>query len=347
MLKNIRKILVREPNWLGDAIMTLPAISGLKKGFPDAEIDIVIKPRLIDIFLKNPMIHNIISYEPEKKHRGIINRVKFYNNLMRKKYDMALLFQNAFDAALMSFLAGVPIRIGYPTDGRGFLLTHKIPLNENVRKLHQRDYFTNIIKEIGLQHVNIIPEICISDTDKKVSEKLLHQSGIKEDTGLIAIAPGAAYGTSKQWLYQRYAELADMLQEKGKGIIIIGTAGEFEIAKKMMDSMKTKPVNLTGRTSLGGLIGIMKRLDAMICNDSGAMHLAACLDVPLICIFGATDPGRTSPSGNKNIIIYKKVECSPCKYRVCPYDHECMKAIEVEDVFKSTIKVLERYARSS
>ncbi len=330
------KILIRGVNWIGDAVMTLPAIRSLKAAYRNSMICQLLRPSVSPLFEEDPNIDDLMIYD--NKFKTILGRINLSFILRKKGFSVAYLFQNAFDAALLTFLSGIPERIGYNRDGRGFLLTRPIPFKKDDRRIHHIDYYLNLIKYVGIKAEYSIPYIFQSIDERLESRKLL--SGLKRP--ILGINPGAAYGSAKRWLPERFAEVSDwFIRDLGGSIVIFGGKNEEFIAnqiqilieKKLM-ILKNSIVNLAGKTSLRQLIGLISECDAMITNDSGPMHISYAVGTPLLAIFGSTSPELTGPPQDGNIVIKGNASCSPCFKRKCEQDYiKCMQDVTSEDVY--------------
>ncbi|GAB4535405.1 MAG: lipopolysaccharide heptosyltransferase II [Thermodesulfovibrionia bacterium] len=350
--KTIERILIRGVNWIGDSVLTLPAIRAIRKGFPDAHISILVKPWVSDIFKGNPHIDEIILYN--------ISKLKLIKGLRRRQFDMAILLQNAFDAGLIAWLSGIPERIGYRTDLRGPLLTKAIPVDSSILKRHQVYYYLNLINSIGIETDDHQPYIHLMDDEREWARRLLNNSFNIEDgfpllltPPLIGLNPGATYGSSKRWLTERFAELIRRIVDELNGrVIIFGSPSEVRLVDEIIRELDTdnplpithytsRILNMAGRTTLRELIALISECDVFITNDSGPMHIASALSVPTVAIFGSTNPSTTSPFGEGNRVVYKGLPCSPCLKRECPEGHlRCMKDITVHDVFSALKEVI-------
>jgi heptosyltransferase-2 len=332
------KILVRGTNWIGDSVMSVPALRELRRLFPNNPITLMARPWVAGLFEDQGLVDDILAV-PEDA--GRIEKAFLLKRRCRG-FDRAVLFQNAFSAALAVRLAGIPQRIGYRRDGRAFLLTHLAePRIERLGR-HQVYYYLDLIFQAGLSPVDYLDEESFSPRiDLQVparglreADSLLRQSGIDEDETLVTLNPGAYFGPAKRWFTDRYARLADqVVEELGAKIAIVGSAGELRIAKEIQSLMKNTALVLSGRTDLAGLMGILGRSSLFITNDSGPMHVAAALGIPQIALFGSTDEVATGPFSSKAQVIHKHAECSPCLLRECPIDLRCFDRITVEEVF--------------
>jgi len=350
------KILIRGVNWIGDAVMTMPSIRAVRHEFPDAHISLLVRPWVADIFKEDPDINDVILYDDSFK--GFIGKIRLAKKLRNQKFDIAILLQNAFDAALIAWLAGIPERVGYSRDFRGFLLTKAIPVSKDVLESHQVHYYLNLLRSMGIEAKETLPFIYLTDDEREKARKLL---AIRAKTPrpfkapdsklLVGINPGATYGSAKRWLPERFAELMSrIINELNGEIIIFGSQSEIKIVDEIISLVMpdgesslqhTHILNMTGKTGLRELAAFIAECDAFITNDSGPMHMAAALFVPVVAMFGSTDRTATSPFGEGHQIITKNLSCSPCMERECPEGHmKCMSEITAEDVFTALKKIL-------
>jgi len=338
---NTEKILIRGVNWVGDAVLTIPAIRVIRNAYPQAHISLLIKPWVCDIFKQNPDIDEIILYD--ERFKGFIGRLKLTRLLRLKKFNTAILFQNAFDAAFISWLAGIPERIGYKRDWRGPLLTKAIPLDKEILKQHQVYYYLNLLKKIGFDIAEPQPYIYLTDEERRYAEEVLNTSLVTNRASpVIGINPGATYGSAKRWLPERFAELIQrIINELNGSAIIFGSHQEVDIANEIVRGVRGQILNMAGKTTLRELAALISQCDIFITNDSGPMHMASALFVPVVAIFGSTDETVTGPLGEGHRIINKKLTCAPCLKRECPEGHlRCMTEITTDDVFNTVKEVL-------
>ena len=326
--------------------MSLAALRELRCLFPNHHLGLMVKPWVADLFEGQELVDETIIIHDES---STIRRVTKARAHMRS-FESVVLFQNAFEAALTAWLAGVPNRIGYDTHGRQILLNFQA--KSRVKKLnrHQIYNYLDLLYQTGLSShdylsdSNFQPDIHLRITSRanREAEQLLRQFGISSQSTLIIINPGAHFGPAKRWPSERYAALADRLSKKQTEIIIIGSTHETVIAEEIRRLMRHPPKILTGVTSLSGLMGLLSRCELFLTNDSGPMHLAAALDVPQIALFGSTDDIATGPFSSKAKVIHKHVECSPCLLRKCPIDLRCSYRIDVDEVFEAAQSMLGR-----
>jgi heptosyltransferase-2 len=332
------KILVRAPNWVGDAVMAIPALEAVRRTHANDEIVVLARPAVADLYHGQPFADTILDYENTKRHRGWTGREKLIGELRRYRFDLALLLQNAFEAAWIAWRAGIPQRIGYARDGRGPLLTTAIPVpKEGEIPRHESHYYLELIRRAGWLETRgeIQPiRLDVASAARTDAEATLLKAGARPGAWRCAIAPGASYGAAKCWPPERFAALADRLvSECDADVILFGTPNEKQMAARICASMKSRAISLAGQTSMRDLAALFRACSAFIGNDSGAMHVAAAVGLPVIGIFGSTDPNGTSPVTEQFTLIREAVSCSPCFLRSCPVDHRCMTRIEVDSVF--------------
>ncbi|MFZ2198694.1 MAG: lipopolysaccharide heptosyltransferase II [Thermodesulfovibrionales bacterium] len=341
-----KNILVRGVNWIGDAVMTMPALRALKLANPDARITMLVKPWVSLLFKEDPNLDGIILYEDA--FRGPIGKFRLAQQIRKCDFCMAMLFQNAFDAALITFLAGIPERIGYSRDGRRLLLTKAVAFDKPAAALHHIEYYLNLVAKTGFQAKYEIPWIYLS-----TEERLDARNKLKAlRRPVVGINPGATYGSSKRWHPARFAEVAYRVISEMKGsAVIFGGPSETVIAEEIerefnrlsgnpdTDSITNKNMallNTAGRTELRELISIISECDVLVTNDSGPMHIGYAVRTPVVAIFGSTSPEHTGPVGKKDIAIKKVLDCSPCLERECKSrDLKCMEMITSSEVFEA------------
>ncbi|HEV8130001.1 MAG TPA: lipopolysaccharide heptosyltransferase II [Acidobacteriota bacterium] len=344
----MNSILIRATNWIGDCVMSLPALNELRRLHSQMKITVLAKPWVADIYRAGGIADEIIEFD-RNAHAGLRGIIQVSRLLRERDFDCALLLQNAFEAALIARLAAIPTRIGYATQHRGFLLTRPVPVHPAVRKMHQSFYYLNLLTESGLSSDRYVDNpgyhpdarLQIAEERKQRAVNFLLQAGVSSGKALIGINPGAFYGPAKRWLPDRYAAVADYLAQRWNGqVLILGSAAEQKIAEEIQSDMKAKPIFLAGKTTLMELMELIACCDLVITNDSGPMHLAAALQRPLIALFGSTDENLTGPMSPIAQVIHKQVECTPCFLRTCPIDLRCFRKIEVEEVCRLADQIL-------
>ncbi len=323
------KILIRATNWVGDAIMALPALRAVRAKFPDAHLAILARPYVADIYRGQQVCDQLIAYDLANKHAGFSGFERLAGELRAQKFDVALLLQNAFEAAWLAWRAGIPKRIGYARDGRSFLLTNAVPVPKSGEiPAHEQFYYLELLRRAGWLD-NVAGEDYISlrveEPIKRAAEERLLAAGARPGKLRVAIGAGASYGSAKCWPPDRFAEVANrLLAECNAEIILFGTAAEAEVSSAIKAAMRSAPIDLTGQTAIADLPALLSQCHLFIGNDSGAMHVASSVGLPVVAIFGPTDPHGTAPVTPRCTIVQEKPYCSPCFLRRCPTDHRCM-----------------------
>jgi heptosyltransferase-2 len=338
--KACKNMLVRGVNWIGDAVMTLPALRVIKKVLPEARISLLVKPWVSPLFEKDPNIDEIIQYGDE--YRSIIGKIKLSRILNKKGFCSAVLFQNAFDAAFIAFLAGIRERVGYNRDVRGFLLTTAVPVPQNERKVHHIKYYLNLLEQLGIKEQYSPPYLYLSLDERLSARNLLKDM----KRPILGINPGAEYGSAKRWFPERFAEVANWFIKDTKGsAVIFGGKNEIDVAQEINKLIPENKLLLAGKTSLRELISLISECDVFVTNDSGPLHIAYAVGTPLVAIFGSTDPELTGPppevEGSSNVVLTSSLSCSPCFERTCKNnDMRCMYAVTSDDVYLGIKKIL-------
>ena len=341
-----KKIMVRAANWLGDAVMSIPALEALRKRFPAAEIVVIAKPWVSELYWHHPAVNRQIVYDADGKHRGPSGFRELLKSLRAEQFDAAILFQNAFHAAWMAWRAGIAVRIGYARDGRSPLLTDAVSLPPRAAYSHQAYYYLQLLFRGGIIATPNParswdePMLKLTDAERSWAERQLNALGLGGPRYLVGIHPGASFGPAKRWLPERFAALADRLVGAlGADVLIFGTAGEKPLAEQIAQAMQHSPLVVAGQTSLRQLMALLGQCRLLITNDSGPMHVAAGLALPLVSIFGSTDERATGPLSPRARVVKAQVECSPCGLRVCPIDFRCMRGVTAEDVHRVALEL--------
>lgn len=319
-------LLVRATNWLGDAVMTTPALAAVREGFPDARIALLARPMVAELFRHHPDVDEVIVYERPGRHEGALGRLRLGGEIRRRRFDGALLLQNAFDAALIAFLGRIPERAGYPTDGRRVLLTLPVPLTPGILERHEVEYYLCLLDGLGIPRPEPASlKVAVTEEEKEAMATRLASLGLEPGAPVVAINAGATYGSAKRWYPDRFAAVADLLAaEWGARVVLLGTVAEAPLAGEIEAATRRPPVNLAGKTTVRELMALLSLSSFLVTNDSGPMHIAAALGVPLVAIFGPTDWRRTSPWTDRARVVRVDVDCSPCMRRACDRGHECM-----------------------
>jgi heptosyltransferase-2 len=344
--ESIKRVVVRGTNWVGDSVMTVPALRALRRVLPDANITLAIRPGVKGIFSEADFIDDVLVYN----RKGAFSVIPQVREWRRRQFDLALLSQNAFEAALIPFLAGVPVRLGYATESRQALLTHPLAVPDWRSSRHEVFYYLYLVTALeqilfgssSICEAEPDASIQISDERKAEARGLLRIHGIRDENPVVAICPGSINSRAKRWPAEAYAALADRLIESQRQVLLIGSQEEAEVSKDVMSQMRHRPVVLTGKTSLDEITAVLASVDLIVTNDTGPAHIGAALGRPTIVIFGPTNPLTTRPFSLQAEILRHPPECAPCMLRDCPIDHRCMTAITVDEVFECSHALLKR-----
>ena len=342
--KGIERILVKGTNWVGDTIISFPAVSALRHLYPKARIHVLVRANLAELWRAHPSVDEVIPYDMPSGAGRIFGELQIARLIQEKAIDLAVIFPRSFSSALMVFLGGVPQRIGYKGEGRGLLLTERIACNSELLRRHRMYYYLHLIEQLGRYPFPPLPSISLNGTQAKWADTFLSQSGLQGKV-LVGLNPGATYGEAKCWPPERFAELGRrLIKDQGAAILIFGSsrAHEGELNVGIAEGIGEGCLNLTGETSLWQLAALLRHCRLLVSNDTGTMHVAAAVGTRVVAIFGATDPRTTSPLGEGHVVIRREVSCSPCLKRVCPEDHRCMELIRVTNVLEAVQKGLEK-----
>ncbi len=334
------KIVVRAPNWVGDAILALPAVDSLAAHFPDAEITIAAGDWVREIFVPESGRRAVLALPAAKSLSGLKAAAEI---LREQKFDLAVLLTNSFGSTLPFYRARVPERWGYRRDGRGPLLTRGVkPPDPQAEPRHHLYYYLELLSRLGIETVSPDLRLRVPDDEREAARAALKSEGLDPHRRLAVFNPGASYGPAKRWPAERFAALADRLAgEKNVQVVLTGAAGEADIAAAVAAAMKTRPVNLAGRTTLRRLLAVIVEAAVFVTNDTGPMHMANALRVPIVAVFGPTEPKATAPFHPPAWVLKKDAPCWPCLYRKCPFDHRCMTAITPDEAFAACAEALE------
>jgi heptosyltransferase II len=322
----LQKLLILAPNWLGDAVMALPLMRDVRLAWPDAHITVAARKSVAPLFAMVPAVDASL----------VLDGVDDVGKLAAERFDAALLLPNSFASAWLVKRARVPERWGFARDLRSPLLTRAIARPRDYR--HQVEYYQALGTALGVAAGPPFASVVVGSAERDAATALLRTHGVTAKTPFVVFAPGAAYGKAKQWPPARFAELARLFAEDHVTTVLVGAKGDVPACD---DIARTAPaINLAGQTDLPTLAGVLTLARAVVSNDSGAMHLAAAVGVPVTAIFGPTNEEKTAPlraSGDAPApaIVATDVFCRPCMLRECPIDHRCMTRISAERVYKS------------
>jgi len=332
-------ILVRGTNWVGDAVMSIPALRELRRIFPASHITLHTRSWARGIFQDAGFIDEILTFEPEKSK---IKTVLEESRVLREgKFDLAVLFPNSLESALIVKLAKIPRRFGYAKDGRSFLLSDAVEIPVWKNQKHEVFYYLNLVAEIEksyFERQTILEseprlDLNVSVERKNDARKILEANGVDLSKNTVALGVGSTNSRAKRWQAQSYAELNDRLQnDLGANVVLVGAKDELDISLEVFEKSINKPIILTGKTNLAEAVALLSEIDLLVSNDMGLAHIAPAVGTKTIVIFGPTNEQTTQPIGSE--IIRKNVECAPCMLRDCPIDHRCMTRISAVEVFE-------------
>lgn len=313
------RILIRAPNWLGDCVMSMPAVQRIRERFPDAHIGLLAREKVIELWRNNPHLNERIPLAD-------------LGSVRDARFEMAILFPNSFRVAWEAWRAAIPRRIGYDGDWRRPLLTDVIPGNPRhlpaVR--HLISHYLSFARFLGGSDELTAPRIVVDESELREADRLVGAPGTRQ---LCALAPSAEYGPAKRWPAERFIETAKRLAaEQNVKWVVLGGPNDLPVCNPITAAIGESAINLVGKTNLRQLCAVLARCRLLLTNDSGAMHVGYAVGTKVLALFGSTEPSATGPVGEGHVVVRHKVDCSPCFLRECPIDFRCMKRIAVDEV---------------
>jgi heptosyltransferase-2 len=333
---------------VGDVVMATPALRSLRDSFPAAQIDLTLVPYVRKIVEHAPWFDRIIDYSPESEHKGLFGHLRYLGALRKNRYDLIVVLPNSFSSALLAFLSGAAHRIGYDRQGRGFLLTQKVaPPAENGTFVPQPmvEYYLRLCEELGANIESKKTELFVDAESERRADELFDKYGVGKGRAVVAINPGAAYGSSKLWEAGRFAQVGDRLVKHDRcDVVLLGGPAEKEIARDIASAAQSNLINLAEEdVPLDLLKSVIKRCDLLITVDSGPRHFAVAFDKPVVVLMGPTDPRYTNSNLDKTVVLrIDDLECISCHHKECPTNHECMKRIAPEMVLEAARALLQK-----
>jgi heptosyltransferase-2 len=327
-LAGVRRLLVLSPNWLGDAVMALPAIADLRRAMPRGAITIAARRSVAPLFTLAPGVDAVVTLDGRRSIGRDVGTMR------DGRYEAAVLLPNSFRSALLAWRAGIPERWGYRTAFRSPLLTFAPAAPFEV---HQAVYYQRLTRALGAVSGPLIPRLVVGDGERQAADEFLSNRGWNGSQPLVALAPGAAYGTAKRWPSESFSTLASALVDDGVLPVLVGGPGDTEAGDAVVTGLRPgRIINLVGRTDLPTLAGVLSLCRGLVSNDSGAMHVASAVGIPVTALFGPTDEEATRPHGaGRCTVLTHAVWCRPCLLRECPLDHRCMRGIRVESALEA------------
>ena len=326
-MKTVERLLVRAPNWIGDVVLSLPALRDLRRAFPRARLEVLARSWVA------PLYAAVSGVDAVRESRGTLADAA----ALRAAHDLAVLLPNSFASAFAVWRAGIPERWGYATDARRLLLTRSCPAPRGAFGRSQVYYYRAMLEGVGLA-VEGPPDASLRCP---VAWSARGRELLGEDGPWIGIGPGAFYGTAKRWPPERFAAAAGVVARRtGSRVAVVGSAAERPLAEEISSALDVPARVLCGETTLSELAGVLSRLRLFLTNDSGPMHLAAALGVPLVAVFGSTDWRETAPRSPYARVVREPTSCAPCLLRECPVDHRCMTRVGIDRVAAEALEVL-------
>lgn len=327
----MKRVVVFAPNWLGDAVMALPAIADVQRDLGTAvPLDVAARSSIAPLFSLAPTINAVVA----------VGNAWTVPAVRQQRYDTAILLPNSFAVAVTAWRAGISERWGYRNDCRAPLLTRAIAPPTGV---HQAEYYQHLVRALGFSSGPLEPRLAVASGPRRAAQTLLAERGWDESAALVAVAPGAAYGGAKRWPAESFAALIDHLDADGVRVVLVGTAADGHVAAQVLaaSAARGRVIDLIGRTDLTTLAGVLVTTRALVTNDSGAMHLAAALGVNVTAMFGPTNDRETRPLGSAaTAVLTSATWCRPCMLRECPLTHRCMRGITVDRVLAAARSAL-------
>ncbi len=332
------RVLVKEVNWLGDVVMSLPALRAVRRAWPRAHLAVLVKRELATFFDGSRWIDEVLPYTVARGLQGAVDRWRIVAQIRARRFDLAVLFPRSFESALWVTLARVPRRAGVVADARGLLLTHGTKLAGGAVEGHQVQRYLYLLRRVlGIDGNNddYVPDI--HEPHRLQMHAWLTARRRRPQARLVALAAGAAFGPAKEWPAAHYAALVDLFSQRyAAECVLVGSGSERRKCEEVVAASKSGALIAAGETSVGELLALLSLCDGFAGNDSGAMHVAGAIGIPTVGLFGSTDPARTGPLGPQARVLYHQIECSPCLQRTCRFGHyQCLQQISPEEVVKS------------
>ena len=340
-----QRILVRATNWIGDAVMSLPALRALRQRFPIAHISILAMPWVADLYGREPFCDEVIPWRAHRGLRDLPEKWRAGRALATHRFDLAVILPNSFDSALPAWLAGIPRRVGFRRDGRGFTLTDAIPrLAPGDTPPHQSFHYLELLRRAGL--IEALPAEVVIRLDGAAAARLRGRTALGPGP-IIGVCPGAAFGGAKRWAPERFATAAQRVaREMQARILLFGSRDEVSICDEVNRHLGGTAQSFAGATTLAQFIELLAACDLVLTNDSGPMHVASALGVPTVAIFGSTDSIATGPTGPLARVVRELVPCSPCFQRECPLAAPaahlaCLRGISADRVIAEALQLID------
>lgn len=339
--KTPNNIIIRMPNWLGDVVMATPVVAEAKAAWPDASVTVMCQANTAPLLQEDPHVDELYAFH---RPSGWLHRQPYRDiikTLQEGHYDLGLLLTNSFSSAWWFWRGGVQRRVGFQGNVRSWLLTQAVPYPMKKEEQHQVVTYKALLQALGVKVTDRTPRLYVTEEEIVKAQSLLKKQGITPQHILVGVNPGAAFGSAKCWLPNRFREVTQRLLENPLvRVVYFGDVNGAPLVNDICMGMPERVVNLAGKTSIRELMTMIKLCHAFLTNDSGPMHIASALGTPLVALFGSTSDVKTGPFGNSTV-IHHHVECSPCYRRECPRDFECMKGIDVDSVYQAMNAIIQ------
>jgi heptosyltransferase-2 len=338
-----KRIIIVRMDRVGDVVLSTPAIKAVRDAYPDSRIAVLVRPYAREVVDGNPYIDEVITYDKSGKEKSLLGKVRFIAELKNKKFDLAIILHPKNSSHILAYLAGIPKRLGYDKK-LGILLTKKIPHTKQYGLKHEIDYVLGLLRYIGIEGSDRNLCMPVSRPSEERIKDLFDKNGVSPNDPVITIHPAASC-RSRRWALERFAKTSDLLSQKyGARIVIVSGPDDKMIGGKVAELMKSKPLNLAGKTSISDLASILRRSRLLISNDSGPVHISCAVGTPVIAIFSRKDrgisPERWGPVGKRDIVLHKDAGCEICLAHNCKLGFKCLDMISVEDVLSAAGRIL-------
>jgi heptosyltransferase-2 len=336
-------VVVAAPNWVGDVVMATPAFRAVRASCPGARVTLLVRPYTLPVLAGAPWFDRVV--EISGKPRSLAALVRASVALRKARADLAVVFPNSFRSALMAWLGGARMRVGYERDGRSILLTSAEPRPWEAgrfRPVYMAEYYLALLRPLGMNPAGTALELFVTEEEDRKARDLFDRWGLGPDDPVVGVNPGAAWGSSKCWPPERFAEAADRISRaSGARILVLTGPGEEEVGERIAETMQT-PCLLPSPAEipLDVLKPVVRRLGLLVTNDTGPRHYASALGTPAVVVMGPTDPRYTSRPDEDATVLQSERDCVPCHLKTCPRGHECMLDISPESVAEAALERL-------
>jgi len=329
----IHRILVIRPRYVGDVLLTVPTLRRLRESFPHAQVTFVASPGVRDLIEHCPYVDDVLILENRGEHKGLAGRLKFIRQLRQRRFDLAVVLQRSFLSALCTWLAGIPLRIGFSTDWRGPLLTHKVAYD---KAAYEAQCFLSVIETLGIEGGNLALEAWVPDEDRAYVDRWFDEQGIGREERILFVNPGGC--TPRRIDEAKLAQVTDaVIESYGPRAIVIWGPGERFRGEAVVRAMNN-PALIAPQTSILQLAALFERGNLLVTPNSSPLHLAAAVDLPTVALFGPLRPEKWNPQGGRNAFVKREISCHPCSSKNCPNNDACMQMVAVDDVLAAVAR---------